>query len=145
MGVETVAVVATPVERARQYFRHRPPRCLVGADPDLASHRAFGVPRTDYSEEIGRAVTANTDRLAREVGLEAPPGGGMAALDRADGVDAGDYASDLQRHQAQLTGHFLIGQDGLIRWTDIECARDGLVGLNRHPTEEELLTAARAL
>jgi len=50
-GVETAAVVATPVDRARRYFRYRPPRCLVGADPDLNTHRAFRVPRTEMTDQ----------------------------------------------------------------------------------------------
>ena len=39
-GIATLAVVATPAERARQYFRFRPLRFPVAADPDLNTHHA---------------------------------------------------------------------------------------------------------
>lgn len=144
-GVETVAVVATPADRARRYFRYRPPRCLVVADPDLSTHRAFGVPHGAMTEELLALVTARNDDLAREVGLQAPPGGGWVALDREDGIDRAEHLPDLERHQAQLTAHFLVDRDGIVRWTNIECERDGLDGLDRFPTDEEVLSAVHAL
>ncbi|MBI2494785.1 MAG: hypothetical protein HYV94_22155 [Candidatus Rokubacteria bacterium] len=145
VGVETVGVVATAVDRARRYFRYRPPRYPVGADPELATHRAFGVPRPAMSEEILQVVVPRMDELARDSGLAAPPGGGWDALDRQDGIDRNDYASDIERHQVQLTAQFLLDRDGVIRWANIECGRDGLEGLDRLPTDEEFLAAARAL
>ncbi|MER9677710.1 redoxin domain-containing protein, partial [Mesorhizobium sp. M0208] len=43
-GVECLAVVNTPVERARLYFRYHPaPDLLAASDPERASHRAFGL------------------------------------------------------------------------------------------------------
>ena len=144
-GVEMVGVVGTAADKARRYFRYRRPRYPVAADPDLVSHRAFGVPHTAFSEEIFQAVNAKVDGLAREAGIKAPPGGGWAALDREDQIDASKYAADVERHQVQLTAQFLIDRDGVIRWTNIECARDGLEGLDRFPSDEELLAAARGL
>jgi peroxiredoxin len=45
-GVQTLAVVATPLERARLYFRYRPAaRLALAADPELVTLRAFRVPR----------------------------------------------------------------------------------------------------
>src|SRR5262249_41365519 len=43
-GVETLAIVNSPAERARQYFQYRPTRVLLAADPDVQTHRAFGLP-----------------------------------------------------------------------------------------------------
>src|SRR4029450_1202851 len=44
-GIECLAVVKTPVERARLYFRYHPlPDLLAASDPQGASHRAFGLP-----------------------------------------------------------------------------------------------------
>ena len=34
VGVETMAVVNTPLERARRYFGYRPARVLLTADPE---------------------------------------------------------------------------------------------------------------
>jgi hypothetical protein len=144
-GVETVGVVATAADRARRYFSYRPPRYLVAGDPDLASHRAFGLPRADFTEDMFKVFTGKQDDLARQSGLSTPPSGAGEALDRADGIDRREYTPDIERHQAQLIGQFLIDRDGVIRWTNIECERDGLEGLARFPTDDELLAAARAL
>ncbi len=144
-GIETVGVVATAVDRARRYFRYRPLRYLVGADPELATHRAFGVPRSRFTDEIFQVVTTRVDGLAREAGLAAPTGGGWEALDREDGINRDEYTADTEHHQVQLTAQFLLDRDGVIRWANVECARDGLEGLDRFPTDQELLAAARAL
>jgi peroxiredoxin len=145
LGVETLAIVATPAERARLYFRFRPPRCLVGADPEATTHRAFGVPRSPITDEIMRMVRSRGDELAREVGLDISPDRGLEALDRHDGIDSAAHAQDLELHQAQFSAQFLIDRDGVIRWANVECAREGLAGLERFPSEEEFLAAARAL
>src|SRR5262245_10389301 len=44
-GVETVGVVATPPENAQLYFKFRPTRLRLGSDPELATYRAYGLPR----------------------------------------------------------------------------------------------------
>jgi hypothetical protein len=144
-GVETAAVVATSVDRARRYFRYRPPRCLVAADPDLNTHRAFRVPRTEITDEVLQVDNAKLGDLAKEVGVEAPPGGGMAALNRAEGIDDAEYLPDIQRHQLQFIAQFLLDRDGVVRWANVECEQEGLEGLGRFPTDDELLTTARAL
>jgi hypothetical protein len=40
---------------------------------------------------------------------------------------------DLKRHQAQLTGQFLIDRHGIVRNAYIECAREGLTGFGDMP------------
>ena len=44
VGVETLAIVTSPVERARLYFRYRPPKMLLASDTRMAVHGAFGLP-----------------------------------------------------------------------------------------------------
>lgn len=144
-GVEMIGVVGTAAARARRYFRYRRPRYPVAADPDLVSHRAFGVPRKGVTEEILRVIGVKLEGLAREAGLAAPPGDAWAALDREDGVRSDDFASDMERHQVQLTGQFLIDHRGVIRWSNIETERGGLEGMDVFPSDEELLAAVRAL
>src|SRR5438046_1615824 len=39
-GVETLAITATPVERANLYLRYHPPRVPLAADPDMVTHRS---------------------------------------------------------------------------------------------------------
>src|SRR5262249_17270580 len=40
-GVEALAVVATTLENARLYFRFRPPKVPVAADPQFTTHRLY--------------------------------------------------------------------------------------------------------
>ena len=50
-GVESLTVVNTPIERARLYFRYHPmPNLLAAADPERTSHRAFGLPNLEFTE-----------------------------------------------------------------------------------------------
>src|SRR6202035_1770190 len=58
MGVETMAVVNTPLERARLYFKYRPARVLLAADPEAATHRAFRVPAGTLVQHESEAPVA---------------------------------------------------------------------------------------
>ena len=145
IGVKTLGVVATDAEPARLYFRFRRPRMPMGADPSLATHRAFGLPNfgppaPEMGEVLERAA-------ARELGLTGPATvGALAQLARRDGyaVTGADEA-DAARHGAQLVGQFLVDREGVVRWANVECARDGIDGLGRLPSEDEVLAAARPL
>jgi hypothetical protein len=96
--------------------------------------------------EIWETVEGKANELARDLHVPVQSGQAYAAIDRLDGfekVETDD--TDMQRHQIQLTGQFLLDRDGVVRWANIECASDGLDGLDRFPTDEELIAAARAL
>lgn len=96
--------------------------------------------------EIWEAVEGKANELARKLRVPVQPGQAYATIDRLDGfekVETDD--TDMQNHQAQLTGQFLLDRDGIVRWANIECASDGLAGLERFPTDDELIAAARAL
>jgi hypothetical protein len=145
VGVQTLGIIATEPRRTRLYFRFRPPRLRMGADPDLVTHHAYGLPGFPLTPEaVGVAQSAaarELRRLRHEV-----PGDPLAALTRLDGYEAtpADEA-DFQRHQAQLTGLFLIDRDGIVRYSYVECARDGLAGFGDMPSQEEILAGTRAL
>jgi peroxiredoxin len=145
LGVQTVGVVATDPERARFYFRFRQPRIPIAADPELATHQAYGLPNvalTPESVEVVRAAAARElRRLNQEVSADP-----YTAFRRLDGYEPTELdLADFQRHQRQLTGHFLIDRAGIVRYTYIECAREGLAGFGDMPAEEEILARARAL
>lgn len=146
LGVETLGVVATNVERARLYFRFRPPRVPVGADPELVTHRTYGLPHGSVTPELWQAVESAAGNLARELRLDAPPGGAYGVIDGLDGFTKSESDdAELQRHQAQFTGQILVDRAGVVRWVNIECAREGLAGIDRFPTDDEVLAAARGL
>ena len=145
MGVKMLGVVATDAERARLYFRFRRPRMPMGADPDLATHRIFGLPNVGPPPPEAAEVFMRV--AARELGLTGPGSPeAFAKFARHDGYDvtSADDA-DSTRHGGQLTGQFLVDREGVVRWANVECAREGLEGLAKLPSEDEVLAAARAL
>jgi hypothetical protein len=144
LGVRTVAVMATDPERARLYFRFRPARMPVGADPELVTHRAYGLPNVAITPQAYEVAQASAARELRRLHQDVT-GDPLAALTRYDGYDATqDDHADFQRHQAQITGQFLIDRDGVVRYTYIEGAR-GPEGFGEMASEEEVLAHARAL
>ena len=137
VGIETLGVVATAAERARLYFRANPPRFPLGADPDLITHRAYGLGQMERNAEAAAMIESAAQRVARELGIPAKPGEGREAVDRSDGFHAlpSDMA-DRQRHQIQMTGQFLVDRDGYIRW----CRNEMAAGYALFPSPDELLS-----
>ena len=146
VGVETLAIVGSRAERVRFYLRFRSVRFPVGADPDLITHRAYGVPQSVVTPEIMRAIHGAKCTLARELKLEVPDDRARDAIDRLDGFEVTESENaEFQRHQIQFIAQFLVDRDGIVRWSNIECAQEGLAGMDKFPTDEELLAAAGAL
>jgi hypothetical protein len=155
VGVETIAVVNTPLERARLYFRYRPTRVLLAADPDAAAHRAFGVPAGVLVEDEAAAawpLRATMGQLQTVLinptgELPAPlnPFAAKEALNQRDGFEPTEVDQQIAAaHGTQLTGHFLIDREGIIRWRQIE-AGERIGDLGKFPSDEEIVNAARGL
>jgi peroxiredoxin len=155
MGVETVVVVNTPVDRARLYFSYRPARVLLAADPDATTHQAFGVPALDFVEDESAArlpfrLTMGQFRsvLINPTGEMPSPRNGFEAntvLNEKDGFQPNEVDQQIvAAHGAQLAGHFLIDRQGIVRWVEVEAAA-GTAHIGRWPAEEDILSAARAL
>ena len=145
LQIQTVGVMATSPSQARLFFRFRPPRIRIGCDPDLTTHRAYGVPNVAVTPELWEAVqVAAVDEL-RRMGREVPAAEAYDAFGRLDGYTRteGDLA-DFERHRAQRTAQFLVDPDGVVRWANIE-GFPGHTGVDQMPSDEELLAAARAL
>ena len=148
-GVETLAVVAAPSERARLYLRLRPTRVPVAADPERATHRAYGLPNPAVTPELTqvmREVAVNpTGELPEPVPV-AEVNDAYNRLDRFELTDVDREGLHKHMHQAVvIIGQFLVDADGVIRWRNVECERDGFEGAAKFPTDEELLAAARSL
>jgi len=156
MGVETVAVVNTPLARARLYFKYRPTRVLLTADPEAATHRSFGVPAGEVVEKESEASWAQGKlTMGQLLAIKIDPTGelpepqnpfaAMETLNKKDGFEATEIDGQIaQAHGTQMTGHFLIDREGIIRWEHIECA-ERLEDLSKFPSDEEILQAARTL
>jgi peroxiredoxin len=146
LGIESVAIVGTEVDNARLYYKFRPTPLTLGADPKLKSHRSYGVPKPEPTPELDQAIGAlrfnPTGELPEPLSLEEV----TAELQKRDGYQL--TATDLREVESnftQLKGQFIIDRDGVVRWTNIECGREGLSGLGKFPTHDELLTAARVV
>lgn len=146
LGVESLVVVATPPENARLYFRYRPAAVRLASDPELTTHRAYGLPKPVPTPEMLQAM--DTIRVNPTGDLPEPMPISTAGkwLHERDGYQytAADQA-DVDRQWPQLKGFFMIDRAGIVRLAEIECAREGLAGIGKMPTEQELLEAARAL
>jgi peroxiredoxin len=144
-GVETVCVVATPPENARLYFKFRPTKLRLAADPQLVTHHAYGVPRPPVTPEFMQELA--TTKVNPNGELPAPLPVSEAAAKFAE-MDA--YANtpvdqaDMERQWPQLKAQFLIDRGGIIRWANFEGAK-GLAEIGKAPSDEEILAAARAL
>jgi peroxiredoxin len=156
-GVETLAVINTPVERAHLYYHHRPTPLVLLCDPECDTHRAFGVPHIEFLPEGSseapewptRASMAQFEAARiNPTGELAEPAQPMAAnsvLNAKDGfeLDAADHAI-LANHATQLAGHFLVDAQGIVRWSQIE-AVDGPNSLSIFPTAAQMIAAAGGL
>ena len=144
LGVETLAVVATELDNARLYFKYRPARVPIAADPDLVTHRAFGLPRRNVTDELMK----DYESLPVNPTGEAPEAMPMARLgpllDRNDGYQRNDTdRRDIERQWPQLKGQFLIDRAGIVRWANVELPTEGVAEVGKFPSDEELLAVAQ--
>lgn len=149
LGVDVLAIAAMAPERLRLYYRFRPVGVPVAADPDLVTHRAYGVPQPALTPEITQAVASKYLELARDLRMTTTDQADIRrVLGERDGfepvpAELKDRRDWSDRHGAQLTAQFLVDRDGIVRWVNIEGATEGLAGLEKFPTDDEFLAAAR--
>jgi len=143
LGVDSLAIVGTELDNARLYFRFRPTRMAVGADPHLTTYRSYGVPRPEPTPELMQMVAATHINPTGELPAPLPVPAASAALNALDGyqntpTDQRDFESTF----TQLSCQFLIDRDGIVRWAHIECGKEGLSGMGKFPSHAELISAA---
>jgi peroxiredoxin len=157
-GVETVAIVNTPADRARQYFRYRPTRVLLAADPEVRTHRAFGLPKIGFVPEgtdLAELHWPERTTLAQFLAPQFNPTGelpepqnipqAMAALNQKDAFELTETDKQIsETHGSQLTGHFLIDAQGTIRWSRVE-GKEGPTDLVNFPSDGDILAAVAAM
>lgn len=145
LGVETVGVVATAPENARLYFKFRPCRLRLGSDPELSTHRAYGLPKPAPTPELLQELATLRINPDGEFSEPLPVEEAAAVAGKFDGYAMNDAdAADVARQWPQLKGQFLVDRDGIVRWANIECA-EGLAGLGRFPSTDEILAAVRTV
>ena len=156
VGVETMAVVNTPLERARLYFKYRPARVLLTADPEAATHRSFGVPAGTLVENESEASWAQGKvTMGQLQSLMINPSGTLPepqnvfalseTMNKQDGFEMTEADQQVAAaHALQMTGHFLLDRNGIVRWRYIE-ASERMEDFSKSPSDEEILAAAREL
>ena len=143
LGVDSLAIVATDVENARLYFKFRPTRMAIGADPHLATHRSYGVPRPEPTPELMQVMEKVHINPTGELPAPLPPAAAGAALAALDGYHmTPSDERDAEAQVTQLKGQFLIDRGGIVRWSNIECGKEGPAGMGKFPSHDELVSAA---
>ena len=151
LGVETLGIVATKLEHARFYYRFRPTRLPLAADPTMIAIRAFKVPKPRVTPEVLQEFQTTHIDPDNELPQPVPATEILVTLNGRDGYEMNETDLDDLRQQwswdaaAQLTGRYLIDRDGVVRWVDIECSTQGVAGLGKFTDEEGLQAAMRAL
>lgn len=154
LGVETLAVINTPVERARLYFRYWPTPVVLLSDPDCRTHQAFGVPHIEFlpadSSEVPewphRASMAQFEAARVNPTGELPeplqPMASNPVLNAKDGFELDEVDRAIfADHGTQLVGHFLVDAAGIVGWVRIE-APDGPNSLCIFPNAAQIIAAA---
>ena len=156
-GIETLAVINTPLDRAKLYFRHRPTPVTLLSDPDCVTHHAFGVPYIAIVPDEAAASTKwpYSSTMPQFMAARHNPGGihatPMHPMESNTVVNAKEGFEMLEAdnaivaaHGTQLAGHFLIDALGIVRWAQIE-APGGPNELGTMPSAAQLLAAVDSL
>jgi peroxiredoxin len=146
IGVDSLAIVGTDLDNARLYFKFRPTRMPLGADPHLTTHRSYGVPMHAMTPDMMQMMGQTYVNPTGELPAPLPVGEAAAALTALDGyrltpTDEREGAATF----GQMKGQFLIDRDGVVRWANIECGKEGLSGVGKFPSHDELLGAASSV
>ena len=146
IGVETLGVVATTTENARLYFKYRPTRLRLGSDPELSTHRAYGVPKPAPTSEFASALETTRINPYGDLPEPQPVMQVAQAVAKADAyVETPTDKAEMERQWPQLKAQFLIDRDGVVRWANFECAKEGVAGVGKFPSVDEIVAAVRTL
>ena len=151
-GVESLTVVNTPIERARLYFRYHPmPNLLAASDPERTSHRAFGLPNLEFTEnETAWPYKVSADGVSRACGSMFRancPGRWIRSqatefLNKKDGYEMTEADQQMMATgHGQLVGQFLLDRQGIVRWSFTEVPEGGRYMFGA-ANPQELMSAA---
>ena len=156
LGVATLAVVNTPADRARMYFRDSRTGVRIGADPDARIHRAYSVPEIELVEPGARTAPwphqisieeflSHRINPTGELPAPANPLESNDVLNAKDGFRLTPEDEAIRaRHGTLLVGNFLIDRAGVIRWRYLE-GEASPADIGRFPTIDQIVAAATEL
>jgi peroxiredoxin len=149
-GVGSLTVVNTPIERARLYFRYHPmPNLLAASDPERASHRAFGLPNLEFTQDETNWPYKVAMAVAKDMRVDIPgelpgPMDPMAAgeiLNKRDHYELTEADEQMMATgHGQLVGQFLLDRQGIVRWSFTEVPEGGRYMFGA-PNPQELMSA----
>ncbi|TIW21466.1 MAG: redoxin domain-containing protein [Mesorhizobium sp.] len=134
-GVGSLTVVNTPIERARLYFRYHPmPNLLAASDPERASHRAFGLPNLEFTQDETDWPYKVSMAAAKDMRVDIPgelpapmdPFAASEFLDKKDHYELTEADEQMMATgHGQLIGQFLLDRQGIVRWSFTEVPEGG--------------------
>ncbi|UVK51320.1 redoxin domain-containing protein [Mesorhizobium sp. AR02] len=149
-GVESLTVVNTPIERARLYFRYHPmPNLLAASDPERASHRAFGLPNLEFTENETNWPYKVAMAAAKGLRVDIPgvlpgpmdPFAAGEILEKKDPYELTEADEQMMATgHGQLVGQFLLDRQGIVRWSFTEVPEGGRYMFGA-PNPRELMSA----
>ena len=125
------------------------PDLLAAADPERASHRAFGLPNVEFTENetVWPQKMSMADAAALTVDfpgeLPGPTGSFDAAeiLSQKDGYEMTEVDQQMwATGHGQLVGQFLLDRQGIVRWCFTEVPEGGRYMFGA-PSPQELMSA----
>ena len=117
LGIGLLAVVVASPARARMYFGHRPARFPVAAAPDRAVHSAYGLVAVPRDQGLREETERQAEAVLQELGIRHRAGEATAVFLTAGGFEMTPEDETEFGLARQAVGYFLIGRDGVIRWT----------------------------
>ena len=171
LGVETLVIIASDLERARLYVRHRPVNVPLAADPERTTHRAYGLPRPPMTPEIEEAKTmrVQVEKTAVTADDLAELTSAAQAITPRRSESTGNteqltlwdfilmqrrlYPYDLtegeqeewNRDRTLGTGQFFIDREGIVRWAKVQGANQPPAAFGNFASQAELLAAAQTV
>ncbi len=138
------------LEPVRRYYRLRPARVRLAADPDRITYRSFAVPLPAFSPEYHAERARVRIDPSGELPAHMPIPEAQKMLNDLDKIGDSREAQEVLREFPPRAfnihvAHFLLDRESIIRWVRIECPPEELSGWGSFPTDEELVAAARAV
>ena len=149
LGVETVAVMNTELNRAQAYYGRLKISMPLGVDPDWETHRRYGLPRSKIT--LGKTDWPTKVNPIGMLTLKINPSGELPepvsaikvgdAVNRIDGFEPTAVDKKIKSaHGLTGAGFTLIDKDGIILWRWLE-ALTGVQDIGKFPSADAIIAA----